>query len=157
MGRCVRKVATPVGELTVVAEDGALVEVHWAGEAGLEETAGACAVLDRAAVELAEYFAGRRTRFEVALQPKGTAFQRRVWEELGRIGHGGTRTYGELARALGRPTAARAVGAANGRNPLPIFIPCHRVVGSDGALTGFSGGLERKRLLIALEMGSGRP
>ncbi len=101
--------------------------------------------------ELDEYFAGRRRAFDLVLAPAGTPFQLAVWEELRRIPFGGTTTYGELARRVGRPTAARAVGAAVGRNPISIIVPCHRVVGSDGALTGFAGGLDRKRALLALE------
>jgi methylated-DNA-[protein]-cysteine S-methyltransferase len=151
MRRCVKKVATPIGELTLVAEEGALVAVHWEGEAGPGEAGADDAVLVEAAGQLGDYFAGCRRTFDVKLRPHGTVFQRRVWEALGQIPHGDTHTYAALARAIGRPTASRAVGAANGRNPLPIFIPCHRVVGAGGALTGFSGGLEIKRRLLALE------
>jgi methylated-DNA-[protein]-cysteine S-methyltransferase len=156
MARYVRKVETPVGELTLVAEDEALVAVHWPEEVVLEETRLPCAVLDAAAAQLAAYFEGQRRRFDVTLRPAGTAFQRRVWQALTEIDHGTTRTYADLARAIGRPTAARAVGAANGRNPLPIFIPCHRVVGGGGTLTGFSGGLAVKRQLLALEATASR-
>lgn len=101
--------------------------------------------------QLGEYFAGKRRRFDLAIEPSGTPFQREVLAELQRIPYGETRSYAEIAAALGRPRAVRAVGAANGRNPLPIVIPCHRVVGSDGSLTGFGGGLDAKRLLLELE------
>ena len=101
--------------------------------------------------QLAEYFAGERTRFDLELAPAGTPFQLEVWEALRRIPYGGTRSYGELAAELGRPGSARAVGAANARNPISIVVPCHRVVGSAGALTGYAGGVEAKRALLDLE------
>jgi methylated-DNA-[protein]-cysteine S-methyltransferase len=103
--------------------------------------------------QLAEYFAGERREFDVPMQLAGTAFQRRVWEELVRIPYGTTITYAELARRVGRPTAVRAVGAANGRNPISILVPCHRVIGADGKLTGYGGGVERKQWLLELERG----
>ena len=106
---------------------------------------------EEAIVQLAEYFAGTRQRFDLPLAPEGSPFHCEVWAMLRRIPYGETITYGELARRLGRSNAARAVGAANGRNPIPIVIPCHRVVGSDGSLTGFGGGLDVKRRLLALE------
>ncbi len=105
--------------------------------------------------QLGEYFAGRRREFDLALAPQGTAFQRRVWQALTRIPYGETVSYGELARRIGRPQASRAVGLANGANPLPIVVPCHRVIGADGSLTGFGGGLEIKRKLLALERANG--
>lgn len=108
----------------------------------------------RAAREaLQDYFAGERRDFDLPLAPAGTDFQRAVWEALKAIPYGGTRTYGEIAAAVGRPKAVRAVGQANHVNPLPIFIPCHRVVGKGGALTGYAGGLDLKRALLALESG----
>ena len=111
-----------------------------------------------AIAQLAAYFAGRLTRFEVTIAPEGTPFQRDVWSALTRIPYGETVSYGELTHRLGRPGASRAVGAANGRNPIPIIVPCHRVVGANGALTGFGGGLPIKRMLLALEAEwSGRP
>ena len=106
-----------------------------------------------AIAQLEAYFAGERSRFDLALAPVGTPFQRNVWSLLTAIPYGETVSYGELARRLGRSTASRAVGAANGRNPIPIIIPCHRVIGADGSLTGFGGGLEIKRRLLALEAG----
>ena len=103
------------------------------------------------ASELDEYFAGRIRRFTVPLDLRGTPFQRQVWQELRRIPYGATRTYGQVARALGRPSIARAVGQANRRNPIAIVVPCHRVIGTDGKLTGYAGGLDRKRALLDLE------
>ena len=105
----------------------------------------------RALEQLTAYFAGRLDRFDVALAPQGTPFQIEVWSALREIPYGETTTYAAIARRLGRPQAFRAVGAANGRNPIPILIPCHRVVGADGSLTGFGGGLDVKRALLALE------
>jgi methylated-DNA-[protein]-cysteine S-methyltransferase len=104
-----------------------------------------------AVAQLEEYFAGRRRRFELPLAPRGTDFQRRVWRALSDIPYGKTISYGELARRIGNPSASRAVGLANGANPLPIVVPCHRVIGADGSLTGFGGGLPIKRKLLALE------
>jgi methylated-DNA-[protein]-cysteine S-methyltransferase len=106
-----------------------------------------------ARAQLGAYFDGRLTRFELDLDPRGTPFQHMVWAELIRIPPGRTISYGELARRIGRPGASRAVGAANGANPLPIVVPCHRVIGASGALTGFAGGVETKRFLLALERG----
>ncbi len=149
---------TPVGPLTLVARGEAVVGVwmedqrHHPGLLAYGEPAGADdPVLAGAAAQLEEYFAGRRTEFDLPLAPEGTDFQRRVWAELMRIPYGETVTYGELARRLGNPTGSRAVGLANGRNPIGIVVPCHRVVGSGGDLTGYGGGLPRKRLLLDLE------
>ncbi len=108
-------------------------------------------VLQQAKRELAEYFAGKRTRFDVALAPEGTPFQRAVWQAISTVGFGKTISYGELARRAGRPGSARAAGAATGRNPIGILVPCHRILGANGSLTGYAGGLERKRALLALE------
>jgi len=102
-------------------------------------------------VQLQEYFAGRRTRFDLPLAPRGTAFQQAVWAQLLRIPFGATASYGDIARAIGKPAAVRAVGGANHRNPLSIVIPCHRVIGADGSLTGYGGEMHRKRALLALE------
>ena len=107
----------------------------------------------RARTELAQYFAGKRMRFDVPLAPSGTAFQTRVWQALGAIPWGATTTYKELAQSLGAPRSVRAVAAAVGRNPIAVVVPCHRVIGSDGSLTGYAGGLERKRALLELEGG----
>lgn len=108
-------------------------------------------ILRQAATELTAYMAGQRRDFAVAFEPIGTNFQRRVWHELSQIPYGEVRSYADIAKALGQPTATRAVGAANGKNPLPIFIPCHRVIASDGSLHGYSAGLDVKRALLALE------
>ena len=104
--------------------------------------------------QLDEYFAGRRTTFDVPLRMAGTAFQRRVWSELQEIPYGQSISYSELARRIGIPSASRAVGTANGLNPIAVIVPCHRVIGADGSLTGYGGGLERKRLLLDLEAGA---
>ncbi|MEM9750217.1 MAG: methylated-DNA--[protein]-cysteine S-methyltransferase [Pseudomonadota bacterium] len=104
-----------------------------------------------AQTQLTEYFDGRRTAFDLDLDPRGTPFQKKVWARLPEVPFGETATYGEIAKAIGAPKASRAVGAANGRNPLPIVVPCHRIIGSGGALTGFAGGLPLKRRLLALE------
>ena len=108
-------------------------------------------LLDACEAQLREYLAGRRRTFDLALAPRGTAFQEQVWREIARIGFGETITYGELARRCGRPEAIRAAAAATGRNPLSIVVPCHRIVGADGSLTGYAGGIDRKARLLALE------
>jgi methylated-DNA-[protein]-cysteine S-methyltransferase len=148
-------VDSPVGPLTLVADDGALTGLYMDQQRHrpAAETFG-----DRdhepfaeAAAQLAEYFAGRLTDFDLPLALAGTPFQRQVWDALRAIPYGRTVSYGQLAQRLGRPSAARAVGLANGRNPVGIIVPCHRVVGAGGALTGYGGGLERKRQLLDLE------
>jgi methylated-DNA-[protein]-cysteine S-methyltransferase len=111
------------------------------------------AAFPRVRAQLEEYFAGARQEFDVALALRGSEFEQRVWRQLRLIPYGQTRSYGELARALGDPALARAVGVANARNPVAVIVPCHRVVGADGSLTGFGGGLERKRALLDLEAG----
>ena len=108
-------------------------------------------VLRQAKRQLAEYFAGRRQRFSVALDPAGTPFQRSVWKSIAKVAFGKTITYGELAKRAGHPGSARAAGAATGRNPIGIIVPCHRIMGANGSLTGYAGGLHRKRALLALE------
>ncbi len=108
-------------------------------------------ILMTAEIQLKEYFMGQRTSFDIPLEPEGTEFQKRVWQELSKIPYGQTISYGEQARRLGRPKAARAVGAANGKNPIGIIVPCHRVLGASGALTGFAGGIETKKQLLAIE------
>lgn len=114
-------------------------------------------VLVRTRIEIAEYFAGVRREFTLPLGPRGTPFQQQVWAHLCRIPYGSTTTYGTIAVALGRPKSVRAVGAANGRNPVAIVVPCHRVVGADGSLTGYAGGLDRKRALLAFERDGSMP
>jgi methylated-DNA-[protein]-cysteine S-methyltransferase len=148
-------VDTPIGELTLVAEQGGLSGLyyshHWyrpdPATFGTRTDVGFAA----AKHQLAEYFAGDRQRFDLALAPRGDAFQQRVWDLVASIPFGETTTYGELARELGDASLARDVGSAVGRNPLCIVVPCHRVVGKDGRLTGYAGGLSRKRFLLDLE------
>ena len=153
--------SSPVGELFLVAEDDALVQVWFEGSSDRPGphsgwTRGG-RTLDEARRQLEEYFAGRRRSFDLALAPRGTPFQARVWSQLRRIPFGETLSYGELAGRVGNPRASRAVGTANGRNPIPIVIPCHRVIGRDGSLTGFGGGIDRKRLLLELERSVAKP
>lgn len=151
---------SPVGELTLVGGERGLAAVLWENDApervplAAKTTRGEHPVLARAERQLREYFAGERTAFDLPLDIAGTAFQRRVWRELLAIPYGRTRAYGELASRLGDPLATRAVGAANGRNPLSIVVPCHRVIGASGALTGFAGGLRTKAYLLDLERGA---
>jgi methylated-DNA-[protein]-cysteine S-methyltransferase len=147
------RVETPIGPLTLVASDRGLRGVLFAGQAvPSDAVSGPDPVIDAAARQLREWFAGARTAFDLPLDLAGaTAFQGRAWLALAEIPYGTTRSYGEQARVLGAPRAARAVGAANGRNPLPVVLPCHRLVGADGALTGFAGGLPVKRALLAHE------
>jgi methylated-DNA-[protein]-cysteine S-methyltransferase len=149
----VARVDTPIGPLTLVGSDAGLRAVLFAGAAPpVDAGAGRHPVLDEAARQLRDWFGGARTTFDLPLDLDGaTAFQRRAWLALAEIPYATTRTYGEQARRLGAPRAARAVGAANGRNPLPIVLPCHRLVGADGTLTGFAGGLDVKRSLLAHE------
>ncbi|AHG88330.1 Methylated-DNA--protein-cysteine methyltransferase [Gemmatirosa kalamazoonensis] len=154
-------VDSPVGRLLLTADDAGLVGVwfeenrHGAPPSDLAAPAlghdAASRTLDAARVQLAEYFAGARTTFELPLAPRGTPFQRRVWMALRDIPYGRTISYLDLARRVGDVRATRAVGAANGRNPLPIVVPCHRVIGTDGSLTGFGGGIARKQWLLAHE------
>jgi methylated-DNA-[protein]-cysteine S-methyltransferase len=153
---------TPVGELTLVGSDRGLAAVLWEDDRPSRVRARATQedpshpVLLEAQRQLEEYFAGKRRTFDLALDFLGTDFQKSVWGELLQIPFGETRTYGEIARKLGNAKAVRAVGAANGRNPLSIIAPCHRVIGSNGDLTGFAGGLEAKAHLLGLEGATAR-
>jgi methylated-DNA-[protein]-cysteine S-methyltransferase len=144
--------ATPIGPLTLIADDDGLRGIRFATERSrLPESDAAGAdhpVLVETVRQLDEYFAGERREFDLPLRPAGTAFQLAAWRALRAIPYGRTVSYGEQARRLGHPGRARAVGAANGRNPLPIVVPCHRVIGADGSLTGFGGGLETKAWLL---------
>ena len=153
--RYTRLMDSPLGVLRLVATPAALTGVYLPAQqcAHLAEAVEAAShpVLDRAAAELGEYFLGERTSFSTPVVLEGTPFQRSVWEVLGTIPFGEQRSYTWLAREVGRPRAARAAGAANGRNVLSIIVPCHRVVGADGALTGYAGGVEAKRWLLAHE------
>lgn len=141
---------SPLGPLGVVVDGaGRLVEIRLDGVvAGGRRDAQRC---ERAATQLREYFAGERRSFDLELAPHGTEFQRRVWRALCEIPYGAVRNYGDIARAVGQPGAARAVGQANGCNPLPIVVPCHRVIASNGTIGGYSGGLSIKHRLLALE------
>lgn len=161
-------IESPAGELTLVAEDGALTGVYFAthahgpGQEGFGQPSDPrldranAGVLAEAAHQIGEYFAGIRREFDLQLAPHGEPFQKRVWALLAQIPFGETRTYGQLAEQLGDRNLARAVGSANGRNPLSIVVPCHRVIGAGGALVGYGGGLERKALLLELEQPAGQ-
>lgn len=151
------RMPSPVGELTLIASDSGLVAVLWEDDDprrvplnDLVDDAGN-PTLKQTTAQLGEYFGGERTRFDLPLDFRGTDFQKSVWHALLTIPFGETRSYRQIAEAAGRPTASRAVGAANSRNPVSIIAPCHRVVGASGALTGFAGGLEAKAFLLKLE------
>ncbi len=149
---------SPIGKLLLIGCDGVLEELLFPNsqekknipddwqydETGFKEVL----------LQLTEYFAGKRQDFDLRLSPEGTAFQKRVWQELQKIPFGQTACYGDIAERIGNPKASRAVGMANGKNPLPIIVPCHRVIGKDGSLTGFGGGLEVKKQLLNLENGA---
>ena len=147
----VQTLKTPIGELTLTATDTSLTGVYFPGRAKVRGRAGNNAILEQAAHQLGEYFARERTSFDLPLDAEGTEFERRVWALLREIPYGSTTSYGALARQLGEPKDARAVGAANGKNPIPIIVPCHRVIGANGDLTGFGGGIDRKRWLLEHE------
>jgi len=154
MSRTHTVVPSPIGPLTVVRDGDALVRVAMSppgqfvdAELGERSDEG----FEEVVAQLGEYFAGERTAFDLPLRPLGSPFELAVWEQLTRIPYGETRSYGHVARAVGEPGGAQAVGAANGRNPLAIVVPCHRVIGADGSLVGFGGGLPRKRYLLDLE------
>ena len=136
-----RTVDTPIGALRLVADGPALARIEFEGQHGSDGTPGSNDVLQRCEEQLAEYFDGKRREFDLPLSPGGTVFQQQVWEALHDIPFGEVRSYRDIAEHLGNRRAVRAVGAANGRNPIPIVVPCHRVIGSNGALTGFAGGL----------------
>jgi methylated-DNA-[protein]-cysteine S-methyltransferase len=151
---------TPHGTMLIAATEKGLAGVYFKGQKYFPKKPGwqrdaRHPVLRQARRELMEYFAGKRKRFDVALDPQGTPFQRSVWKSIAKVDFGRTITYGELAQRAGHPGSARAAGAATGRNPLSVIVPCHRIMGSDGSLTGYAGGLNRKRALLALE-GAGR-
>jgi methylated-DNA-[protein]-cysteine S-methyltransferase len=165
MHRVFTRVLTPIGELIVTASDSAVTGVYFptsrrgpppTHQAGWIEAIGdaggnAAQILARAVTQLNEYFAKTRTTFDLPLEAEGSKFEHRVWNALRLIPYGTTTSYGELARRLGDKRATRAVGLANGANPIPIIVPCHRVVGANGELTGFGGGIERKRWLLEHE------
>ena len=157
MTHAFKTIRSPVGELTLVAEARGLAAILWENDRPGRVRLGALTadaahpVLVEPERQLREYFGGRRRAFDVPLFFSGSAFQQRVWRALLTIPFGETRSYGEIAHQIGNPAASRAVGAANGRNPISIIAPCHRVVGSDGKLTGFAGGLDAKKYLLELE------
>lgn len=148
---------SPLGPMIVAATDSGLAGLWFEGQRHLPDHSGwphapRHPVLVEAVAQLADYFAGKRTQFDLPLDLQGgTAFQQSVWQALLAIPPGGTTSYGDLSQRVGRPAAVRAVGAAIGRNPVSIVVPCHRVLGRDGSLTGYAGGLERKSALLALE------
>jgi methylated-DNA-[protein]-cysteine S-methyltransferase len=150
-------VPSPVGKLKLVGSNAGLAAILWENDNSkrvrrtITSEAKNHPVLVETARQLEEYFAGKRKKFSVKLDFTGTEFQNRVWQALLEIPFGETRSYGDIAKQLGKPTASRAVGAANGKNPISIIAPCHRVIGASGKLTGFAGGLENKARLLALE------
>lgn len=156
-----KTIRSPVGQLTLVGSNRGLAAVLWEDDdpsrvrLGQSKESANHPVLLRAQRQLEEYFAGKRRKFTVKLDPAGTDFQTRVWKALRTIPFGETRSYGQIAEQIGSHKAVRAVGAANGANPLSIIVPCHRVIGADGKLTGFAGGLAVKARLLALERRSG--
>ncbi|OZI69486.1 cysteine methyltransferase [Bordetella genomosp. 2] len=162
MSYAYKTVATPVGQLKLVASGAKLAAILWENDRpdrvrlGPMQEEPQRPVLLEAERQLGEYFAGTRDRFELPLEFAGTEFQKQVWSALLTIPYGETRSYSDIAAQIGRAKAVRAVGAANGRNPISIVAPCHRVVGASGDLTGFAGGLRAKALLLALESGQGQ-
>ena len=157
MSLACKMIESPIGKLKLVASDQGLVAVLWEKDSPRRVRLGELVANDQHPVlveteqQLREYFAGKRKTFSIALDMRGTRFQKDVWGALLAIPFGETRSYGELAKKLGNPRATRAVGAANGRNPVSIVVPCHRVIGSTGKLTGFAGGLDAKAHLLSLE------
>lgn len=151
------RIDSPLGDLLLLSDGSALTGLYPPAHRRIPDgpvgRSTAHPVLAEAADQLAAYFAGQRTSFELPLAPRGTPFQQAVWEVLRAIPYGATLSYGEIARRLDRATEARAVGAAVGRNPISVVVPCHRVIGTSGALTGYAGGLAAKELLLALEAG----
>lgn len=150
-------VESPIGDLLLTGDAEALTGLHMLGAKEAKPLIGerveSAAAFARPADQLAEYFAGDRDDFDLDLRPAGTEFQRAVWQALCDIPYGETRSYGQIAAAIGKPKAARAVGMANNRNPIAVIVPCHRVIGADGSMVGYGGGLDRKTLLLELERG----
>jgi methylated-DNA-[protein]-cysteine S-methyltransferase len=139
---------SPLGTLRLIARWDELAGVYLPEQDAPAAVPGTCDVLVQARAQLDEYFAGTRRAFDLPIAPRGTGFQERVWHALGAIPYGETMSYGALAASIGRPSASRAVGAANGKNPLSIIVPCHRVIAANGELTGYAGGMMAKRWLI---------
>ena len=146
-----RLISTPIGTLRLLSDGQALVRIEFENQHGNDGIEGGDPVLDAASEQLLEYLGGARRQFDLPLAPVGTAFQLRVWDALLKIPFGELRNYRDIAAQLGNSGAVRAVGSANGRNPIPIVVPCHRVVGSDGRLAGYAGGVDLKRRLLTLE------
>ncbi len=146
-----RYVDTPIGALLIAGDGTAIVETYFAGAKPKADWIRDDDALREAADQLHAYFSGERNTFDLPLAPRGTEFQQVVWHALLAIPYGQTTTYSTIAQRIGKPAAVRAVGAANGANPIPIIIPCHRVIGASGSLTGFGGGIDVKRQLLALE------
>jgi methylated-DNA-[protein]-cysteine S-methyltransferase len=146
---------SPIGKLLLIGIDGVLEELHFPNSPGQKQIAEDWQYdevsFQKTIQQLIEYFAGNRQEFDLKIAPKGTAFQERVWQELRKIPFGQTASYGEIAERIGNRKASRAIGMANGKNPIPIIVPCHRVIGKDGSLTGFGGGLDLKKQLLKLE------
>ncbi len=163
MSQVCKRIPSPVGELTLVARDDKLVAILWENDRPTRVKLGPMRdddqhpVLVETARQLREYFAGQRTDFALDIEFHGTEFQKRVWNALLTIPFGETRSYRDIAVQVGNHKATRAVGAANGRNPLPIILPCHRVIGTSGELTGFAGGKDKKAALLALESNARQP
>ena len=155
MSETYKAICTPIGPLTIGVTDTAVTSLSFGTLRATSNTRAATEseqrVIDSCAEQLAEYFAGARKSFDIPLSPSGTTFQQSVWTELRKIPYGTTINYGEQARRIGKPHASRAVGAANGKNPIAIIVPCHRVVGASGRLTGFAGGMEMKKAVLDLE------
>lgn len=145
------KMESPIGVLALVEKEETLKEIRFGGEIHQGEEERETPFLRRAAGELREYFQGTRREFSIPMAPEGTEFQKKVWKALTAIPYGETRSYGEIAKIVGNDKASRAVGMANHNNPIPILIPCHRVIGKSGKLTGYAGGLEKKTALLELE------
>ena len=141
----------PTGEIMITEEDEAIVEISFAAKLAEGAERKESPLLKRCYQQLLEYFSGERTEFDLPLSPKGSAFQQMVWQALSTIPYGEVRSYGDIARQIGNPKACRAVGGANNRNPIAIVIPCHRVMGANGRLVGYGGGLDKKEMLLELE------
>ena len=142
---------TPIGTVGIVENGRAITDILFEEQLPGHAVRHTTLLLERAAKQLDEYFAGKRTSFDLPLEPEGTPYRKKIWQVLTEIPYGQTMTYGEIARRTGNPQASRAVGGANHHNPIPIVIPCHRVIGAGGKLTGYAGGLPRKEFLLALE------